>query len=109
MSAQGLGCVRTLAGMEGTGERATAAYNCWPQARIAAISGFTPRMFGTLVKLSARTANAISVATLGIVRVMKCIAPIRALIVPNSKIESTVRYLGIEVDDAIEIANKIDS
>jgi hypothetical protein len=26
----------------------------------------------------------------------------------NSKIESTVRYLGIEVDDAIEIAEKID-
>jgi hypothetical protein len=25
-----------------------------------------------------------------------------------SKIESTVRYLGIEVDDAIEIAEKID-
>jgi hypothetical protein len=26
----------------------------------------------------------------------------------RSKIESTVRYLGIEVDDAIEIAKKID-
>ena len=26
----------------------------------------------------------------------------------RSKIESTVRYLGIEVDDAIEIAEKID-
>ena len=26
----------------------------------------------------------------------------------HSKIESTVRYLGIEVDDAIEIAEKID-
>lgn len=26
----------------------------------------------------------------------------------DSKIESTVRYLGIEVDDAIEIAEKID-
>jgi hypothetical protein len=26
----------------------------------------------------------------------------------HSKIESTVRYLGIEVDDAIEIAGKID-
>jgi len=25
-----------------------------------------------------------------------------------SKIESTVRYLGIEVDDSIEIAEKID-
>lgn len=27
----------------------------------------------------------------------------------RSKIESAVRYLGIEVDDAIEIADKIDS
>jgi hypothetical protein len=26
----------------------------------------------------------------------------------HMKIESTVRYLGIEVDDAIEIAEKID-
>ncbi len=26
----------------------------------------------------------------------------------HSKIESTVRYLGIEIDDAIEIAVKVD-
>ena len=26
----------------------------------------------------------------------------------HTKIESTVRYLGIEIDDAIEIAEKID-
>lgn len=31
------------------------------------------------------------------------------LLLGHSKIESTVRYLGIEVDDAIEIAEKIDS
>jgi hypothetical protein len=30
------------------------------------------------------------------------------LFLGQSKIESTVRYLGIEVDDAIEIAEKID-
>ena len=30
------------------------------------------------------------------------------LLFGHSKIESTVRYLGIEVDDAIEIAAKID-
>lgn len=30
------------------------------------------------------------------------------LLLGHSKIESTVRYLGIEVDDAIEIAKKID-
>ena len=30
------------------------------------------------------------------------------LLLGHSKIESTVRYLGIEVDDALEIAEKID-
>jgi hypothetical protein len=30
------------------------------------------------------------------------------LLLGHSKIESTVRYLGIEVDDAIGIAGKID-
>jgi site-specific recombinase XerD len=30
------------------------------------------------------------------------------LLLGHSKIESTVRYLGIELDDAIEIAGKID-
>jgi hypothetical protein len=30
------------------------------------------------------------------------------LLLGHSKIENTVRYLGIEVDDAIEIAEKID-
>jgi integrase len=30
------------------------------------------------------------------------------LLLGHSKIESTVRYLGVEVDDAIEIAEKID-
>lgn len=30
------------------------------------------------------------------------------LLLGSSKIESTVKYLGIEVDDAIEIAEKID-
>jgi site-specific recombinase XerC len=30
------------------------------------------------------------------------------LLLGYSKIESTVRYLGIEIDDVIEIAEKID-
>lgn len=30
------------------------------------------------------------------------------LLLGHSKIESTVRYIGIEVDDVIEIAEKID-
>jgi hypothetical protein len=33
----------------------------------------------------------------------------KTLLLGHSKIESTVRYLGIEIDDAIEIAEKIDS
>jgi hypothetical protein len=33
---------------------------------------------------------------------------LRAVQLEHSKIESTVRYLGIEVDNAIEIAEKID-
>jgi hypothetical protein len=32
----------------------------------------------------------------------------RQLLLGHSEIESTVRYLGIEADDAIEIAEKID-
>lgn len=31
------------------------------------------------------------------------------LLVGHTKLESTVRYLGIEVDDAIEIAEKTDA
>ena len=30
------------------------------------------------------------------------------LLLGHTKIESTVRYLGVEIDDAIEIAEKID-
>jgi hypothetical protein len=32
----------------------------------------------------------------------------RQLLLGHSKIESTVRYLGIEVDDALAIAEQID-
>ena len=38
---------------------------------------------------------------------LSAITGIRILL-GHSKIESTVRYLGIKVDDAIEIAEKID-
>lgn len=32
----------------------------------------------------------------------------RQLLLGQTKIESTVRYFGVEIDDAIEIAEKID-
>jgi hypothetical protein len=35
-------------------------------------------------------------------------ASYEAQLLGHTKIESTVRYLGIEIDDAIEIAEKID-
>jgi hypothetical protein len=52
MSDLGLGCVRTLMGPQGRGQGAcSVTVRLQPQARIAAISGFTPRMFNTRVKL----------------------------------------------------------
>jgi len=33
---------------------------------------------------------------------------IEANLLGHSEIESTVRYLGVEIDDALEIAEKID-
>jgi len=35
-------------------------------------------------------------------------AQYEALPLGHSKIESTVRYLGVEVDDALEIAEKVE-
>lgn len=35
-------------------------------------------------------------------------APIRQLLLEHSKLESTVRYLGIEVDDALEMAEQTE-
>ena len=54
------------------------------QATIAAISGLVPTMFLTRVRLLARTESAISAATFGAI-VTKCVAPMRAFIVPNGK------------------------
>jgi hypothetical protein len=51
-----------------------------------------PAVFITPVRIYRRTGNLRAVQ----------------LLLGYSKIESTVRYLGIEVDDAIEIAEKID-
>src|SRR6202007_2131632 len=53
------------------------------QSPSAAISGLIPTMFMTRVRLYARTERAISAATFGRVLVRKCVALIRAFIVPN--------------------------
>src|SRR3546814_10966200 len=52
-------------------------------ARIAAIRGPVPRILMTRVRLQASTCRDISVATLGSLFIRKCVAPIRALMVPN--------------------------
>jgi hypothetical protein len=38
----------------------------------------------------------------------QCLSQRLAILDRSAKIESTVRYLGIEIDDAIEIAEKIE-
>jgi hypothetical protein len=53
------------------------------QATMAAISGLILTMFMTRVRLWARTEGAISAATFGSALVRKCVAPMRAFIVPN--------------------------
>jgi integrase len=60
--------------------------------------GLDPSKFGTH---SLRRAKAVLIRRTGNLRAVQ-------LLLRHSKIESTVRYLGIEVDDAIEIAEKID-
>src|SRR3546814_17176452 len=53
-------------------------------ARIAAIRGPVPRILMTRVRLQASTCRDISVATLGSLFIRKCVAPIRALMVPHA-------------------------
>ena len=61
--------------------------------------GLDPTKFGT--HLLRRTKAVLIYRRTGNLRAVQ-------LLLGHSKIESTVRYLGIEVDDAIEIAEKID-
>ena len=79
-------------------------------------SGLTPRQYARLVQ--ERVASRLDPAKFGThslrrtkaVLIYRRTGNLRAvqLLLGHSKIESTVRYLGIEVDDAIEIAEKID-
>ena len=66
--------------------------------RVASI-GLDPAKFGT--HSLRRTKAVLIYRRTGTLRAVQ-------LLLGHSKIESTVRYLGIEVDDAIEIAEKID-
>ena len=61
--------------------------------------GLSPKLFGT--HSLRRTKAAIIYRKTGNLRAVQ-------LLLGHTKIESTVRYLGIEVDDALEIAEKVE-
>ncbi len=84
----------------GNGERGltTRQYARLVQEWVASI-GLDPKKFGT--HSLRRTKAVLIYRRTGNLRAVQ-------LLLGHSKIESTVRYLGIEVDDAIEIAEKID-
>ena len=68
------------------------------RARIASI-GLDPSLFGT--HSLRRTKATLIYRRTGNLRAVK-------LLLGHTKVESTVRYLGIEVDDALAIAEQID-
>ena len=85
----------------GRGDRAgltTRQYSRLVQEWVASI-GLDPTKFGT--HSLRRTKAVLIYRRTGNLRAVQ-------LLLGHSKIESTVRYLGIEVDDAIELAEKID-
>ena len=61
--------------------------------------GLDPRLFGT--HLLRRTKATLIYRRTGNLRAVQ-------LLLGHTKIESTVRYLGIEVDDALAIAEQVD-
>lgn len=85
----------------GRGDRAgltTRQYSRLVQEWVASI-GLDPSKFGT--HSLRRTKAVLIYRRTGNLRAVQ-------LLLGHSKIESTIRYLGIEVDDAIELAEKID-
>lgn len=85
----------------GRGDRAgltTRQYSRLVQEWVASV-GLDPSKFGT--HSLRRTKAVLIYRRTGNLRAVQ-------LLLGHSKIESTVRYLGIEVDDAIELAEKID-
>jgi integrase len=82
----------------GTRELSTRQYARLVQKWVASIA-LDPAKFGT--HSLRRTKAVLIYRRTGNLRAVQ-------LLLGHSKIESTIRYLGIEVDDAIEIAVKID-
>jgi len=87
-----------FAGRGGRGELTTRQYARLVQEWVVSI-GLDPAKFGT--HSLRRTKAVLIYRRTGNLRAVQ-------LLLGHSKIESTARYLGIEVDDAIEIAEKID-
>lgn len=87
-----------FAGRGDRGGLTTSQYARLVQEWVASI-GLDPAKFGT--HSLRRTEAVLIYRRTGNLRAVQ-------LLVGHSKIESTVRYVGIEVDDAIEIAEKID-
>ncbi len=87
-----------FAGRGGKGGLTTRQYARLVQIWVGSI-GLDPAKFGT--HSLRRTKAVLIYRRTGNLRAVQ-------LLLGHSKIESTVRYLGIEVDDAIEIAEKID-
>jgi len=71
----------------------------WPEASIATATHLDPLSFGT--HSIRRTKATLIYRKTGNLRAVQ-------LLLGHTKVESTVRYLGVEVDDALAIAEQID-
>jgi integrase len=71
----------------------------WNKGKLIGSIGLDPRLFGT--HSSRGTKATLIYRRTGNLRAVQ-------LLLGHTKIESTVRYLGIEVDDALAIAEQVD-